>query len=126
MKCYVFFIVDYIVTDQPDNVTVCVGATAMFTCVMNISNFDMNEWNVKWWRKRTDQLSGILEISENNKRYEVTNRINDQRLNTTLMITDVISTLSGPYWPGLAKGNELCEMAFLSILNGINKYVYVY
>ena len=110
------------VVDQPDNVTVCVGGTAFFTCVVDITNVIISKGDVRWWRKRTDVSSGILLISENNVRYKVTNSINDQRLNSTLMITHVISTLSGPYWPGLTRGNELCEMAFLSIY-GINFYI---
>ena len=105
--------------DQPDDVTVCEGGTALFTCVMNITNVNISEGDVKWWRARIDLDQSInVEIQESAGRYKVTNRINDQILNTTLMITDVISTLSGQYWPKLTGGNKLCRRARLSILNG--------
>ena len=35
------------VIDQPDNVTVCVGGTVVFTCVMNITNVNISEGDVK-------------------------------------------------------------------------------
>ena len=123
MKCFVYFIVA--VTDQPDNVTVCLGGTAVFTCVMDISNVTINKGDVKWWRIRTDQSSGILPLSESTARYKVTNTINNQRLNSTLIIANVISTLSGPYWPGRTENSHLCEMAFLSI-NGMKNLMCMY
>ena len=68
--------------DQPDNVTVCEGGTALFTCVMNITNVNISEGDIKWWRARIDHgLSINLEIKETAERYEVI-------LLTLLMIKD--------------------------------------
>ena len=125
MKCYVYFIVTVI--DQPDNVTVCLGGTVVFTCVMDITNVSISEEDVKWWRIRTDHAQSSIKVRtqlpKNTRRYKVTNTINNKRLNSTLMITNVISTLNGSYWPGLMENSELCDMAFLSIIGKTN-YVY--
>ena len=110
--------VNVTVITQPDNTTACEGGTAVFTCVMNISNINISIKDIEWWRIRLDQDSSKpLQISEAVKRYNISDSINEHRVTNTLMITNVSLLDMGPYWPGLNNDEPLCSMAFLSIIS---------
>ena len=54
--------------------------------------------------------------------------INEHRVTSVLMITDVKFWDIGPYWPGLQliDDKQLCSMAFLSIILQNGTYVCMY
>ena len=127
--CTVAIAVNVTVITQPNNTTVCEGRTAVFTCVMDILNVNISTVNIRWWRIIIDHNSSPLPITEAVKRYTISNNINEHRVTSALMITDVRLVDMGPYWPGLTDDNQLCSMAFLSVVlqNGICMCVsYVY
>ena len=124
--CTVAIAVNVTVITQPDNITVCEGGTAVFTCVMDILNVSINTEDINWWRIRIDH-KGLTEITETVTRYTISNDINGHELTSALMITNVRLGDMGPYWPGLIDDNQLCSMAFLSTVNGTYVCVsYVY
>ena len=112
---------------QPDNTTTCVGGTAVFTCVMDILNVNISTVDIRWWRMRISLPQSPLPVAEAVKRYTISNSINEHRVTSVVTITDVRLLDMGPYWPGLTDDKQLCNMAFLSILeNGMCVYAYVY
>ena len=116
--------VNVTVITQPDNTTVCEGGTAVFTCVVDIIlNVNINTEDISWWRIRTDHDSVIL-ITETVTRYIISNDINEHRVTSVLTITNLRLADMGPYWPGLTDDNQLCSMAFLSVVlqNGMCVY----
>ena len=117
--CTVAIAVNVTVITQPDNTTVCEGGTVVFTCVMDILNVNISTVDIRWWRMRIRSLSPLL-ITEVVKRYNISNYTNEHRVTSVLTITDVIPLDTGPYWPGLTDDKQICNMAFLSILqNGM-------
>ena len=105
---------------QPVNTTVCVGETAMFTCVLDIQNVSMDmrrNYYVRWCRTRIDEnfhASNISIPQRGTPRFNITNTISNNTLTSFLNITDVIWAHRGPYW--LKWNNEdISNMAFLSI-----------
>ena len=127
---FVCYITVTVIT-QPDNTTTCKGGAAVFTCIMDIRNVSISIEDIRWWRKREDNNMTIT-LSPNLKRYNITNIINEHKLTSFLVITDVRLVDFGPYWLGLTvKEERLCNNAFLSIVvvpNGMYLcilYVYV-
>ena len=115
------------VITQPDNTTTCEGGTAVFTCVVDILNVNINTVDIRWWRIRLDQTSSQpLPVTETVTKYTISNSINEHRVTSVLMITDVGSEHMGPYWPGLIDKKQLCSMAFLSITLQNGTYMCMY
>ena len=118
--CTIAVAVNVTVITQPDNTTVCERGTAVFTCVMDISNINISAEDIRWWRMRIDSFPSTQPIQGAVNRYTISNDINEHRVTSVLMITNVRLVDMGPYWPGLTDDKQLCNMAFLSILqNGM-------
>ena len=113
--CTVAIAVNVTVITQPDNITVCEGGTAVFTCVMDILNANISTEDIRWWRMRINHNS-LTKITETVTRYTISNDINEHRVTSVLMITNVRLADMGPYWPGLIDDNQLCSMAFLNVV----------
>ena len=82
---------------QPDNITACVGRTAVFTCVIDINDAD----NIGWWRIRKDHKNNSttpLMIPSNTPFFEINNSVIGDNLRTDLMIFNLKSTHMGPYF----------------------------
>ena len=123
----------YIVTviTQPDNITVCEGGTAVFTCEMDILNVDVSLVEVKWLRTREDQNLNITVNTQGLRRLNVNNSISQGTLTSAFVITDVRSSDIGPYWCILMVTDEstmASNMVFLNFPNGtyIAKYICMY
>ena len=120
----IFLLLIYVVTviTQPDNITVCEGGTAVFTCEMDSLNVNVSLVDAKWWRTREDQ--NLVNFTINTyalARLNVNNSISQGALTSALIITDVRSTDIGSYWCVLKITDELVissNMAFLNISNG--------
>ena len=103
------------VINEPDDVTICEGREAVFTCVLN-SNIRSDD--VQWYRFIKDNSTAVMvDPDEDN-----INFITDTNGNTTsssLTITNVIKSYAGYFWVGTPSLN-VCN-ASLSVL--ISKYV---
>ena len=98
----------------------------MFTCVMDIRKVNISTEDIRWWRIRLYlNSSKPLQLSRAVKKYNISNDINEHRVTSVLMITNVRLADMGPYWLGLNNDKPLCSMAFLSIVlqNGMCIYV---
>ena len=104
---------------QPHNVTGCVGRTVMFTFVMEFQNVSISIEDVKWWRRRIDDASNIslLVDTKGNNLFSITSNIINETLTSVLMITELRSGFTGPYWLEVADGAQMImsAVAFLSI-----------
>ena len=109
------------VITQPSNVTGCVGGTAVFTCKMESKNVNISMEGILWWRKRIDDSSLPLLIStQGTNLFNITSNSNGGILTSVLMITDLRAAFIGPYWVEKTDGEQLSDMAFLSIVpNGM-------
>ena len=105
---------------QPHNTTGCVGGTAMFTCVMNVT-VNIRTDDIKWWRKRIDNDSPRDEIpTQGSNLFSTASSINGGILTSVLIITNLRLLFIGPYWLEVADGIGSSDSAFLSIIpNGM-------
>ena len=91
-----------------DNVTICEGEEAVFTCILN-SNIGND---VQWYRYMKD--TGTTEIvDENNTIFIDTGNT----INSSLTITNAIKSYTGYYWVGTLS-LTLCNVS-LSVLTSM-------
>ena len=118
---------------QPDNTTVCVGETVMFTCMIDTSNANISTEDISWWRKRRDHNNDLLPdpsmISrQGSTRIRIIKHNNGKNLTSVLMINDVRTSDAGPYWLSLmdTEHNTITSTtAFLSIVpNGMHNCIH--
>ena len=84
------------VISQPDDVTICEGRRAVFTCVLN-SNISSND--VQWYRFIKD--TGTTEmIDPNGENINFLTRTNGSTINSSLIITNAIKSYTGYFWVG--------------------------
>ena len=85
-----------IVINQPGHFTVCEGKGAVFSCVLNTANFNINDSDVQWYRLIED--TGITErVNQSSNIHFTTSTINNT-LTTSLNITNARRFYTGYYW----------------------------
>ena len=94
---------------QPDDVTICEGKEAVFTCVLN-SNITSDD--VQWYRFRKDTSTTVMvdPIGENINFLTHTNG----NTSSSLTITNAIKSSTGYLWVGISSLN-VCN-ASLTVL----------
>ena len=105
-----------VVIGEPDNVTVCEGRSATFTCVLDSS---ITSGDLQWYRLLKDSNSSEM-VAQGNNIYFTNFTINNI-LNTTLNITNAIKSYTGYYWVGTTSLN-VCNV---SLTVATSMYVYV-
>ena len=105
---------------QPHNVSGCLGGTAMFTCVINIENMNIDTQDIKWWTVRIGDAA--QEIKETNL-FIITSNISGGVLKTVLMITLLRSAHVGQYWVGMVADTKLSNVAYLRIIAPNGMYI---
>ena len=100
------------VITHPNNVSGCVGGTAVFTCIMRFQNVIISKEDIKWWTIRSSKR---LIRTQGTNTFSITSNISGGTLSTVLMINGLRSALIGPFWLGMANGTQLSDVAFLSI-----------
>ena len=93
----------------------------MFTFVMRFNNVEINEKDVKWWRRRinlphNNQPQDRVLSTQGNNILSITCNISRGTLTSVLMINSLTSARVGPYWVGMTNGTQLSNVAFLSIV----------
>ena len=81
---------------QPDNITICEGRGAVFTCVLN-SNISSND--VQWYRFIKDTSTTEM-VDPNGENINFLTRTNGSTTNSSLTITNVIKSYTGYFWVG--------------------------
>ena len=102
---------------QPDNITACVGRTAVFTCVIGINNVH----DIGWWRIRkdhiNDQSATPITIPNNTQFFKIINHVIGDNLRSDLMFFNLKSTHMGPYFLKFMDTNNNTIRSTLGFLN---------
>ena len=81
---------------QPDDVTICEGRRAVFTCVLN-SNIRSDD--VQWYRFIKDTSTTEM-VDPNGENINFLTHTNNGSTNSSLTITDAIKSYTGYFWVG--------------------------
>ena len=100
------------VISQPDDVTICKGEGAVFTCVLN-SNITSDD--VQWYRFIKD-ISTTEMVDPNGENINFFNHTIGNTKNITLTINNAIKSYTGYFWVGTPSLN-VCN-ASLTVLTG--------
>ena len=79
---------------QPDNVTICEGEGAVFTCVLN-SNIRSDD--VQWYRFIKDTNTTVM-VDPNGENINFLTHTNRSAINSSLTVTNSSRSYTGNYW----------------------------
>ena len=82
------------VISQPDDVTICEGEGAVFTCVLN-SNIRSD--NVQWYRFIKDTNTTVM-VDPNGENINFLNHTNGSTTSSSLTVTNSSRSYTGDYW----------------------------
>ena len=88
------------VISEPDDVTLCEGEEAVFTCVLN---GNMSSDNVQWYRFIKDtNTTKIVDPDRENMTFtaEIEESNDKNTTNSSLTITNVMKSYTGYFWIG--------------------------
>ena len=108
-----------LVISEPDDVTVCEGKEAVFTCVLN-SNIRSDD--VQWHRFIKDTSTREMVDPNGENIYFITDTIGSTT-SSSLTITNVIKSYTGYFWVGTSS-LYVCH-ATLTVLTSMYVHVYV-
>ena len=117
MYIYLFFYT--IVISEPYDVSECEGKEAVFTCVLNTTNNNINSDDIQWYRLVKDTgITKIVDQQDSNIHF-TTSTINNT-LTSQLTISDAVKSHTGYYWVGTPSFN-VCN-ASLTVLTSMLIY----
>ena len=103
------------VASKPDNVTVCEGKEAVFTCVLNTTD------DVQWYRLVKD--TGITEmVDQQDSNIRFTNPIINNTLTSQLTITTASKSHTGYYWVGTPSFN-VCDASLTVLASRLTQFL---
>ena len=100
---------------QPDDVTICEGGGAVFTCVLN-SNIRSDD--VQWYRFIKDTSTTEM-VDPNGENINFLTHTNGSTINSSLTITNAIKSYTGYFWVGTLSLNA-CSV---SLTVGTSMYI---
>ena len=106
---HVMLISTIIVIGQPDNITVCEGEGAVFSCVLNTTNTNISNDDVQWYRF-TNDATATEKINQDGASLTITINRSKNVLNGTLKINNVTKSYTGYYWVGTPSDN-VCNVS---------------
>ena len=107
-----------LVISQPDDVTICEGRGAVFTCVLN-SNIGSDD--VQWYRFIKDTSTTEI-VDPNGENINFLTHTVGSTTNSSLTITNAIKSYTGYFWVGTPSLN-VCNA---SLTVGTSTYVHMY
>ena len=108
----ILFILATTVISEPDDVTVCEGRGAVFTCVLN-SNIRSDD--VQWYRFIKDNSTTVMVDPDGDNINFITNT-NENTTSSSLTITNTLISFTGFFWV-VTPSLDVCN-ASLSVLAG--------
>ena len=84
------------VISQPNDVTICEGEGAVFTCVLN-SNIRSDD--VQWYRFIKNTSTTVM-VDPNGENIKTMNHTNGSATSSSLTITNAIKSNTGYFWVG--------------------------
>ena len=97
-----------IALSQPDNVTVCEGEEAVFTCRFTTTNSSIRSDDVQWYRLIMDTNTAVMVDPQDSNIHFITSTTNNT-LTTTLTITNAVRSYTGYYWVRL--DDDVCSVS---------------
>ena len=82
------------VISQPDDVTICEGEGAVFTCVLN-SNISSDD--VQWYRFIKDTSTAVM-VEEDKGNFDYLVHTNGNTTSSSLIITNAAKSYTGYFW----------------------------
>ena len=94
---WMFFVSESVtVVSPPDDVTMCAGRKAKFTCVLDITNADIRD-DVQWYRFMQD--TGTTEkVDPDGRDITILTSTNGNTTTSTLMVTNGRKSDTGSFW----------------------------
>ena len=117
---YVAKVIFTTVISQPDDVYVCEGGRAIFTCVLN-SNISSDD--VQWYRFIKDTNTTEI-VDPNGENINFLTHTTGSITNSSLTITNAIRSYTGYFWVGTPSLN-VCN-ASLTVLTSTYVHMYTY
>ena len=108
------------VISQPDDVTICEGRGAVFTCVLN-SNISSDD--VQWYRFIKNTSTTEM-VDPNGGNINFLTRTIGSTINSSLTITNAIRSYTGYFWVGTPSLN-VCN-ASLTVVTSMYVYIRMY
>ena len=103
-----------LVISEPDDVTICEGKEAVFTCVLN-SNIRSDD--VQWYRFIKDNGTTVMVDPDGDNIYFKNTNTNGNSTSSSLTITNVTKSYTGYFWVGTSSLN-VCN-ASLTVLTSM-------
>ena len=98
-----------VAVDEPDDVTVCEGGAAVYSCELNIANTNITSDDVQWCTLINN--TGTIEmINPNGTSINFTTKNSENALITTLTITNAKRPYTGHYWVK-SPLNDICNVS---------------
>ena len=94
------------VISEPDDVTVCEGRSATFTCVLDSS---ISSDDVQWYRLLKDTGTTEMVDPQGSNIHLTTSTINNA-ISSSLTITNAIKSYTGYYWIRLSS-DDVCNVS---------------
>ena len=105
---------------QPDDVTICEGEGAVFTCVLN-SNIRSDD--VQWYRFIKDTSTTVM-VDPNGENINFLTHTNGSTTSSSLTITNAIKSYTGYFWVGTPSHN-VCNASLTVITSKYMKRVFI-
>ena len=96
------------VISQPNDVTVCEGKEAVFTCVLNTTGVNVHSGTLQW-KKIMPDTNGAETLDSQHSNISFATSGNNIST-TNLTITNMIKSYAGYYWVGLPSDN-VCNVS---------------
>ena len=116
IKCVIndiLFFISTTVISEPDDVTICEGEGAVFTCVLN-SNIRSDD--VQWYRFIKDTSTTVM-VDPNEENIDLVTHTNGSTINSSLIVNNAIKSYTGYFWVGTPSLN-VCN-ASLTVLTSM-------
>ena len=94
--------------NESDDVIVCEGGGAKFSCKFNSNNTNISNNDVQWHRSIKD--TGTIEKITMNSSITVITNTSGNILTTTLTITNADTSFTGYYW-AKSQSNDVCNVS---------------
>ena len=109
------------VISAPDDVTICGGKEAVFTCVLNTTNNNINSDDVQWYRLVKDTgITEMVDQQDSNIRF-TTSTINNT-MNCSLTITSTNKSYTGYYWV-VAPSFNACNVSLAELTSMLTQFL---
>ena len=113
------------VISEPDDVTICEGERAVFTCVLNSA---IRSDDVQWYRFIKNTSTTVM--VEDGGNFDLLDHTNESTTSNSLTITNAIKSYTGYFWVGIPSRNvcnaSLTVMGTSTLIEFLTIAMYIY